>query len=208
MDLKLLKLSLKKELLWFVRTKKAWLIQCYMFVIPLVYRLDSNSFSQIEELKMHIILIGVIGVVGQYLLDSIYKDISRKVNNFYFNLNISIVYNMFSKMIVTLFLAFIGISYSLILLNQLITISELFLIVCVFINTFFISYFFINYFYNPDSIFLSCYLTIGLIMGMFYIIYILKIILLQILFQLIIMPFSVLLFMNLYKLKKIRLKTL
>ncbi len=209
MDLKLLKLSLKKELLWFIKAKKTLLLMCTMFIMPFIAE-GKPTYPIINENNVYFftILIGIIATVGQYFLDSIYQDVLRKINNFYFNLNIPLVYNLLAKMIVCLFLVVFYIFYCSIMMKTYLTFFEVLIVFLFFINLCIISYCFIIYLYNKDSMIFSCYITLFILMIFGAITFLIPSIFLQFLFQFLIMFIGFVGFIDLYTLKRIRLKIL
>lgn len=153
-----LKLALKAEFRWFVNSKRTILLTVGGLFIPFVIFLPGNDIEAIkfEMSPIVFIFLGLAACYGQYFYDSICKDIINKINLFYSNLNISIMYSFIAKMIICLpFFAMIFI------VNSYLSLQISFLLIGIYIayviNVSICSYIIVNFLFDPKSTFFSLY---------------------------------------------------
>jgi len=154
-----LKLVLKTEIKWFTNSKKTILLTLGGVLIPYIIFLPGND---IEKTKVVIsplvfIFIGISACCGQFLYDSICKDIINKINIFYNNLNISIIYSFCAKILLCtpfIILFIIPIYFYNIQIS--------FLIICIIfsylINVCICSFSLVNFLFDPKSSYFALYI--------------------------------------------------
>jgi len=211
MKLDFFKLSIKKELFWLKNTKKTFLVLLIVFIMPFSAKKYSEMFSNLivaDKIPFIIILVGIVIIVAQYFLDSIYHDIIRKVNNFYFNLSIPLKYNLYAKMLICFLLSIFYIICSLIIMKDSLNLFQAIIAFEIFINSSLISYILINYLYSPDSMVSSIYITFIVLFLIVFLTIVFRTFLFQSLLHFGLLVTEIFALRSFYQSKRIRLKIL
>jgi len=211
MKLDFLKLSIKKELFWLKNTKKTFLVLLIVFIMPFSAKKYNEMFSNLivaDIIPFIIILVGIVIIVAQYFLDSIYHDIIRKVNNFYFNLSIPLKYSLYAKMLICFLLSTFYIICSLIIMKDSLNLFQVIIAFEIFINSSLISYILINYLYSPDSMVSSIYITFIVLFLMVFLTIVFRTFLFQSLLHFGLLVTEIFVLRSFYQSKRIRLKIL
>ncbi len=205
------KIALKNEFKWFSKARRSQFFVLLGACIPLIlyfaepgYKTainDKNSFGYI------LFYLSLAAIVGQYFLDSIYKDLQNKVNIFYSNLNIPKYYSFVAKFIMCIPFCLILFCINM-FFKMNITILFVLILILFSLNVALITYIISTYFFSQKSVFLSLYLPLILTFALSFLSAKIGIIFLNFLLQLSIVLIMVFIIKILFKSKKITCKLL
>jgi hypothetical protein len=203
-NINFLKLALKTELKWFIRTKRSLLLTTGGLLIPCIAFLPGNDIQGLKTIMspIIIILIALLGIFGQYFYDSICKDIINKVNIFYSNINIPKRYSYFAKVIIcTPFFIL------LFIYNWIFDIQISFLLIGIYfayiINVSICSYVIVNLLFSPKNTSISLYAPFLYSYPLAYLLGLIGINYMSLMLQLILIIFWIIISKHLLSLKKI-----
>lgn len=192
-----LKIILKTEIKWLLNSKKTILLILIGFVIPLIPSLGGDPIIKIlpeKTIPLFAFILGIAASVGQYFLDSTLKDIITKVNHFYSNFQINNSYILIAKIITTLPLIFIFLIFNLLFYKVYLSISIFIFIIMFYINISIYTYLLVAYFYDSKSLLFSTYIPL-----IFFVLLFIPLFLLNLLLNITIQAFLILLGLKLLK---------
>jgi len=192
-----LKIILKTEIKWLLNSKKTILLILIGFVIPLIPSLGGDPIIKIlpeKTIPLFAFILGIAASVCQYFLDSTLKDIITKVNHFYLNFQVNNSYILIAKIITTLPLFFIFLIFNLLFYKVYISISIFIFIIMFYINISIYTYLLVAYFYDSKSLLFSTYIPL-----IFFVLLFIPLFLLNLLLNITIQAFLILLGLKLLK---------
>lgn len=195
-----LKIILKTEIKWLLNSKKTILLILIGFVIPLIPSLGGDPIIKIlpeKTIPLFAFILGIAASVGQYFLDSTLKDIITKVNHFYLNFQINNSYILIAKIITTLPLIFIFLIFNLLFYKVYLSISIFIFIIMFYTNISIYTYLLVAYFYDSKSLLFSTYIPL-----IFFVLLFIPLFLLNLLLNITIQAFLILLGLKLLKYQK------
>ena len=192
-----LKIILKTEIKWLLNSKKTILLILIGFVIPLIPSLGGDPIIKIlpeKTIPLFAFILGIAASVCQYFLDSTLKDIITKVNHFYLNFQVNNSYILIAKIITTLPLFFIFLIFNLLFYKVYMSISIFIFIIMFYINISIYTYLLVAYFYDSKSLLFSTYIPL-----IFFVLLFIPLFLLNLLLNITIQAFLILLGLKLLK---------